>query len=74
MRGIAVAGLILIAVPTGYADDAYAQIVQPFQKEHCFKYHDARKHKGDLRLDTLGIWTARERNKLFLLMYDVLTE
>ena len=60
MRGIAVAGLILIAVPTVYADDAYAQIVQPFLKEHCFKCHDARKHKGDLRLDTLATWTARE--------------
>lgn len=74
MRGIAIAGWILIAAPTGYADDGYVQVVQPFLKEHCYKCHDAHKHKGDLRLDTLATRTAGERNNLFLLMYDVLTE
>jgi hypothetical protein len=32
---------------------AYEKTVKPFFQEHCFKCHDERKQKGDLRLDTL---------------------
>src|ERR1700677_4744556 len=31
----------------------YEKTVKPFFQEHCFKCHDERKQKGDLRLDTL---------------------
>lgn len=31
------------------------KLVRPFFAEHCNRCHDARKQKGDLRVDTLGI-------------------
>jgi len=32
---------------------AFEQTMLPFLKEHCFRCHDAKKQKGDFRLDTL---------------------
>ncbi len=53
--------LCLIALSAvGFAQSARAteaadfeKTVKPFFREHCFKCHDERKQKGDLRLDTL---------------------
>jgi hypothetical protein len=33
----------------------YEKTIKPFFQEHCFKSHDERKQKGDLRLDTLPV-------------------
>lgn len=36
------------------ADDPIRE-VRPFLEKHCFQCHDAKKQKGDLRLDNLGV-------------------
>ena len=36
------------------ADGDFEQAVQPFFKEHCYRCHDEKKQKGDLRLDSLS--------------------
>ena len=63
MRGIIVAGLILIAVPAAHADERYPKILQSFLKENCIRCHGPKKSKGDLRLDTLASWTEAERSE-----------
>ncbi len=39
---------------------AFDRAVLPFIKEHCYRCHDEKKHKGDLRLDTLARDFANE--------------
>lgn len=36
-----------------YGQNEYGALVAPFLQEHCFKCHDEKKQKGDVRLDTL---------------------
>ncbi len=32
----------------------FDKVVQPFLEQHCNRCHDAKKHKGELRIDTLS--------------------
>ena len=51
---------IALAVVSGFSVSvaaetaAFEQVMQPFFKEHCLRCHDAKKQKGDFRLDTLS--------------------
>jgi len=48
----------LLAAGGSYADEAptpagFDRAIQPFLEEHCTRCHGEKKHKGELRLDTL---------------------
>jgi hypothetical protein len=53
----ALAVALQLIVSAGYAAETaeFDKTVKPFFSENCFKCHDARKQKGDLRLDTLPL-------------------
>ncbi|MBI1374574.1 MAG: DUF1592 domain-containing protein [Phycisphaera sp.] len=48
-------GLLLAFGAAVHADDAMEKTVRPFFAEYCTKCHGEKKHKGNLRLDTLKI-------------------
>ncbi|MDQ3625392.1 MAG: DUF1587 domain-containing protein, partial [Verrucomicrobiota bacterium] len=56
--GVAVA---CAAVASGVQEE-FERAVKPFFAGHCFKCHDAKKQKGDLRLDTLPLDFAGAKN------------
>ena len=44
---------LLLAATASAAAPSRSEI-EPFLREHCLRCHDAKKHKGDLRLDNLS--------------------
>ncbi len=49
-------GSIFLVTPAITADDAapFDQVVRPFFQTYCSRCHDAQKHEGEFRLDTLA--------------------
>ena len=63
-RTIHLAAMLHIAVCACCAAESadFEKTVTPFFAENCLKCHDARKQKGDLRLDTLPLDFIGEKN------------
>ena len=47
-------GLLWVANCVSHAAESFERSVQPFLSKHCNSCHDAKKQKGDFRLDTLS--------------------
>ena len=60
---MAILHLVATASVAGAAESAaFEKTVKPYFAENCFKCHDARKQKGDLRLDVIPLDFVSEKN------------
>ena len=50
---MAMAAVLCLSVSAAAEKVVFDPAIQPFLEEHCFRCHDAKKQKGDFRLDTL---------------------